>query len=337
MSETLQVQKETKMDLLDTSGAPALSSTSDIPVVETKPDATNEGAPPAAAPDKDAKTPTSESATEPEETSANEPQDKTPARGVQKRLDELTRQREEAERRAKAAEENLRLALEGRKETPAPPKDETKVQEEQEPQRPKRADFPDPDAYDAALDVYIAEKASFTARKEVQAARSADEKARAEAQANAERQRIFTTHAERVEKAKTKYTDFAEVAEAPNVEVSYVMADVILTHEQGPDIQYHLGKNPAEAARIMKLAPAAQLMELGMLAASLKAPAAAAPKAEPAPAPKPLTAAPAPIKPAPAAGESTAKPMEEMSMDEYAAMRKPQLQGERRPGMRRTQ
>jgi hypothetical protein len=55
----------------------------------------------------------------------------------------------------------------------------------------------------------------------------------------------------------------------------FPMAHAILHSEQGPDIAYHLGKNPAEAERISKLAPALQLVELGKIASKLEAPAEA--------------------------------------------------------------
>ena len=43
----MELKKPATLDILP-AGAPALSSTSDMPVVEIKPDASNEGAPPAA-------------------------------------------------------------------------------------------------------------------------------------------------------------------------------------------------------------------------------------------------------------------------------------------------
>jgi hypothetical protein len=47
--------------------------------------------------------------------------------------------------------------------------------------------------------------------------------------------------------------------------------------------------------------------------------------------PKPVSAAPAPGKPLKGSPETT-KPLEELSMEEYAAQRKKQLAEERRPG-----
>lgn len=343
-----EIVKELKLDLLDTSKSPALSTTSDIPVIETKPDASNEGKPPAtpAAPSAKAEDKTQpESATGPEEEpSASDQPEKKPARGVQKRLDQLTSEREEQRKlyEAERAEKQRLLALleEGKKAPPPEPKPEAPAEpvQEPEPQRPKRADFTDPDAYDAALDKYIDERAAFVSRQEVVKDRTEREaKARADAEAKA-RQSVLEAHNSRVTKAQEKYADWKDVAEAPDVDVSMAVASAILTHEQGPDIQYWLGQNKAEAARIFKLPVAAQLVEIGIVAHQLRAPAAT-PTPAPAPAPKPLTNAPPPIKPAATGSSDTERSLEELgnegSMEEYAAKRKAQLQAERRPGYRR--
>jgi hypothetical protein len=325
----LKIEKPMTLDILDLK-SPALSSTSDMPVIETKPDASP--APAATEPKKaEVKTP-SESATEPAEPAASDEPAPKPAKGVQKRLDELVRQRVEAEARAKAAEENLRLALEASRPAPAEPKAQPQ-EEEPEPKRPAKSDFTDPEAWDAAVLAYADEKAAYVARREVKAARAEDEQKRLDtAQAEAGRA-LREVHAARVEKAKTKYADFSEVAESPDVHISIPMAHAILNHEQGPDIQYFLGKNAAEAQRIAKLAPHMQLVELGMIAASLRAPAA--PAAEPvAETPKPITKAPPPISPVSSGKADVTKTPEDETMEEYAARRKKELNSERRPGVR---
>ena len=343
MSDPLQVIKPDTLDILDTK-APALSSTDDMPRVETKPDASNEGKPPAldapkeekAAPD-EGKTPGESATPAGEETPASDEQAKKPAKGVQKRLDELTRQREEAERRAKAAEENLAKALEamnrGGKQPDEKPADTPGQDEDPEPKRPTRADYADPEAWDAAVLAYADERADWTARTAVKKAESAAESKRQQETAEQAQRAMIEAHSARVEKAKTKYADFSSKAEAPDVSITIPMAQAIIAHEQGPDIQYYLGTNPDEAARISKLPVPSQLLELGMIAATLReAPKATAAPAAPA---KPITAAPAPIKPKAEGTASVTKPIEEMSMEEYAAMRKAQLAAERRPGARR--
>lgn len=299
----MEIKQGLVLDLLDTN-APALSSTSDLPVVETKPDASNDA--PAEPEPVEAEQP-SESATE-----ATDEQDGQPAKkpsGVGKALAELRQQKREAEERAKQSDaERLRLLalLEERKAAP-------KV-EDDEPQKPLRAAFETTEAYDTALSAYVDEKASWVAKKEVLAIQTA-EKAKAEETAIAEGQRqARDAYHLRIEKTKEKYADFAEVAESPEVTVSIPMAHAIVNSEHGPEIQYYLGKNPDEAKRISLLAPPVQLIELGQIVGKIMTPA------------KPvITNAPKPINPITPGDTKTRKSPEDETMDEYAARRKKEM------------
>ena len=340
----MKIEQKQTMDLLDTSKQPALSTTSDMPVVETVPDAKKEGAPPekpavdvkAAPPAKDGKT-NSESATEHTEESPGEPEEKKPPRGVQKRLDELTRQREEAKAQAEAErQEKLRiLALlekgpvrEVEKPQPVESKDDV------EPVRPKRSEFQDPDQYEAAVDEYIAAKSSFIARKEFREARAAD-KQEAEKKATEEaQQRLQKEHSARIEESRTKYSDYDQIMAETKVQVSIPVTNKIMTHKMGTELGYYLAKHPDEAARIFTLPLDEQLMEVGVILNGFKSQATV--KADPAPEVKPsLTQAPKPIKPLGAGSETSgSKSLEEMSPEEYAAEWKKRPENTRRSGMR---
>lgn len=61
-----------------------------------------------------------------------------------------------------------------------------------------------------------------------------------------------------------KYDDFIEVVqgEAP---ITEVMRDAIFDTENQADIAYYLGKNPKEAARISRMSPQRQYIEIGKL------------------------------------------------------------------------
>lgn len=315
MVDGLNVDRPITIDLLDTSGAPALSSTSDKPVVETKPDAQNEGAPPAAAtpePEEvkeEVKT-DSESATEPEdEPSANDEPRK--AKGVQKRLDELVRQREEAERRAEAEKaEKLRLLamLEAQQKPQQPPEQV----ETTEPIRPSRSDYDDPDAYDDALLRYARDVARHEAEQHIKQERDAIEAKLAQERANAESEAAMARFNERAAAFKSKTPDFDAVAGRDDVEVTITMAQVIVESDLGPQLQYYLGQNPDEAARIRALPDIQQLRELARIEGRLSVPSA----------PAPISAAPKPIKPIPAATEPVDVDPENESMDAYAARRR---------------
>jgi hypothetical protein len=52
---------------------------------------------------------------------------------------------------------------------------------------------------------------------------------------------------------------------------SQEMGEALRVSDKGPELAYHLASNPAEAARISRLSPALQLMELGKLEAKLTA------------------------------------------------------------------
>lgn len=336
---SVEVEKKITLDLLDVN-APALSSTSDMPV-EVKADAV-----PAAPAKEEAvveATPeagktTSESATEHTEEDPGEPAEevKKPPRGVQKRLDELAKREADAVRRAEALQAMLDRELAAK--VPPKPEPEKPVTEDDAPKRPSKAEFVDnQEGYDQALDDYIAERASYEATKAVKADR-AEQESKAQQKAIEDGQRaVQTAYVGRVEKAKEKYADYLAVAESPEVEVSIPMAHAIVHSEYGPDIAYHLGddarKGGKEAERISKLSPPLQLVELGKIVAKLETPVAK-PEVKAEPIKPPVSNAPKPIKPLGAGSESASKSAEEESMDEYAARRKKELAAERRPGMR---
>jgi len=188
-----------------------------------------------------------------------------------------------------------------------------------EPARPSRGNYPDPDAWDAALMAYADEKASYVARKEVAAA-EVKAKQEAETKAIEEGQRVVReAYTARVTKAQEKYADFKEVAENPDVQVSMPMVHAIIHSERGPDLQYYLGKNPDEARRISSLAPPLQLVELGLVLAKIDQPAV-----------NPVSGAPRPIKPTKPAAEGTRKSPEDESMEEYAARRHAEMRAQAR-------
>lgn len=153
----------------------------------------------------------------------------------------------------------------------------TKAYEGDEP--PVESNFDDLTEYAAAKAVWAqskrqADREKTTAQGEIDAieARKAEE--------------VKRDWLERVEEAKKRFQDFATVAGNPDVPITDEMAEVIRASDEGPDVLYHLGSNPAEAARISRLSANQQVFELGRIAASLRVPK-----------PKTQTAAPAPIRP----------------------------------------
>lgn len=312
----MDIVKPATLDILEKT-YPALSATSDMPVIETKPDATPakeaEAVPPEPEAEDGEAEPSGESATPATET----PGQPAP-RGVGKKIAELTKQREEANRRADS-ERDERLRLLAIIEA-------GKTKEADEPVKPVKADFPDPDAWDEALMLYAEQKATYTARREV-AATLAEESEKSHKAAVAEGQRIAReAYQQRMEKAKDKYADFDEVAGSPDVKVSMPVAHAIIQSENGTDIQYYLGKHPEEAERISQMTVtqfnpqtrtmdtvpdvARQLLELGLIVGKITAPK------------PPISSAPKPLKPLKGGDVAPPLDLQSASMDQYVKARR---------------
>jgi hypothetical protein len=193
----------------------------------------------------------------------------------QKRIDELTAKKYEAERRAAYFEG---LANAG-----------TAKPVETQPAVPDRYD--DPEGYDR----YLIEQTKRELREELSG------------------QRRLTTYGERVAKIREAKPDYDSVTTNPDLAITPAMAEVIMESDVGPEVAYHLGTNPAEAARIASLSEKLQAKELGRLEERLSQPVKA-PQARTPPPPPPQTVA--------GLSAGVAKTPESESMAEYIARRK---------------
>jgi hypothetical protein len=217
-------------------------------------------------------------------TPPDEPEDK-PAKGVQKRIDELVRQREEWKRQAEqwqqmAARQPVETAPSAQPEMPAgPPK-------------PRSDDYETYDEYEDALADWKVEKKWHQLQQK---------------QILQTRQQLIQSW---TTKAEAKYPDWKMVFHN-SLPVTQTMADVLLESEIGVELGYHLGKNPLEAARIAALPPHLQGRELGKLEAKI----ANAPPPQ-----RNQTNAPTPTSPV-GGRETPAKNPEDMSYEEYKAWR----------------
>lgn len=219
------------------------------------------------------------------------------AKFTQKDLDDaiskrLAREQRKYERRLEEENERLRAATQ-----PPPPK-----QDDARPQRDKFAN--DEEFVEALIDWKADQKIQKTITEREQQQRQQRE---AETFESAQK-----SHEERSSKFREKFADFDDVVSNPDLRISKDMAEVIVRSELGPELAYHLGKNPNEAARIFNLDKTLQAKELGKLEAKLEAK----------PAPK-VTQAPAPGTPI-GNGPSAQKRVEDMSMAEYKEFRKKQ-------------
>lgn len=201
----------------------------------------------------------------------------------QKRIDEVTAKKYEAEREAAY----WRGIAEGR--TPQQPP--AQAQNEGPPREDQFESYED---YEQARIEYAVEQ-----------------RLRA-AEAQRQQQTVLQTYEERAAKLREAKPDFDSVVNNPSLRISETMANVIRYSEGGPMVAYHLGTNPTEAARIAAMPDYLQAAELGRIEASLTTQAPPVNRTPPPPPPKTVSGISAGLNKAP----------EEMSMAEYIAARK---------------
>lgn len=169
---------------------------------------------------------------------------------VQKRIDELTRKRYEAQRDAEYwREQALRAQSKPEPATPKP--------EEPRPAGKKLADF----GYDEEkYQDYLFEQAEQRASRAAEAvlSRKQEESARIH---------NITAHKAREAKFAKEVPDYFEVAHYAPITES--MAQMVMESDRSAELAYHLGKNPEVAAKIAQLSPMQQARELGRLEAKL--------------------------------------------------------------------
>jgi hypothetical protein len=221
---------------------------------------------------------------------------------VQPRIDELTRKVRENEREAAYWRARAEAAA-------APPKEA--------PKKPTPDQFDDYGAYVEAL-------TEFKADEKVNTALEAREKAAAEKKQAETR---VTTWNERVIEARKSIPDYDTVMAASEVPIAEHVLDELRDSELGPQLAYHLDKNPAVAEKLNTMNPRQAAREIGRLEAKLMSTVSASPdpvevpkEAEPLAPKVKTTNAPPPVKPV-GQGRSTAVDLSKASMDDYVKQR----------------
>lgn len=251
-----------------------------------------------APPAEEAEPPAAEGEEKPPVREGEPPRKKT----VQERINEVTRARREAERRAEAAEAELQRL---RSAQPQPPAQQPPVQQpsqEVDPDEPKADDF----EYGELDPRYIRALATHEAKKQFDELRRQDAKAweeRAQKEHHEANRAKFETLIERGSKV---HEDFYEKVVIGSEEGRWPMSEHIgqmaLDSEIGNDILYHLATNPEEADRVFRSSPVEQARYFGKLEAKFSAGQAAASGDESGkPAPK-TPKAPPPVEQARGAG-----------------------------------
>lgn len=225
----------------------------------------------------------------------DEPAPAPKPKGVQKRLDELTRQRRDAERDRDYWRE---LAMTKSGANPPATEGQTKTETTDTLKPPVEADYEKYEDFQRAL-------ARYEVRQEFAAANARQLEAD---KAAAAARRAETAKAKLLEASK-RYEDFERVAFNDEVPISPAMAEAMQDSDKFGDIAYWLGSNPDEAARIAQLSPLAAAREIGKIEDKLLNP------------PKPKqTSAPPPVKTV-KTGDTPTKDPSKMTIPEYRAWR----------------
>lgn len=215
---------------IETPAVPEVIAPVDVPVIPE---------PTAAAPAEPVETAEPNTAPAPEKDDADAAE-AARQRGVQKRIDRLTREKYEAKARADLLE---KLVAQPNASSQAGPQDG----------RPQQKDYPTAEDFVEALTDWKLEQREQKVR--------AQDAQKSQQAAMQKRDVLFA------EAQKLGNFDPDEFAE--NVKITGPMADAILDSDVGAKLVHHLNANPDEAARIANLSPARQAAEIGKLEAKL--------------------------------------------------------------------
>lgn len=246
-----------------------------------------------------------------------EPEQQRRARGVQKRIDELTRRAAEAERRADLLLDTHRKLVEGQIQAPraADP-----------PARPADAP-PREEDYPGDYRAFLRAEAEYAATQRTARMLNEDRQAREREQSDRQQQEQQQRQMGQVREVLSDFDARKEafVKEAPDYDVAIqsldeipvgphnaAMVQTLLLRPDSARVLYHLGRNPQEAHRISRMPPALQGAAIGEFAASVNR----APQPSNAPPPgRAVSGMRPPSGGMPATG----------SMDDYATWRKRQM------------
>src|SRR5512133_1364989 len=184
-------------------------------------------------------------------------------KGVQKRIDRAVRQKYEAEARAKMLEERV-AAMEAR----------------QAPQAQKDDSEPTLDKFDN-FDQYVAAKAAYIAKKQIEQTMTEREKRQELERAQTERTKTVESWNRRIEKATAEMPDFDEVVSSSQVPMTEPMQQAIMESDVGPQLAYYLATHPDEALEIAGKSPIGAIRTLGRIEERLSKPAEKKPTSAP--------------------------------------------------------
>ena len=212
----------------------------------------------------------------PDDEAKQQEEQKPDNKKVQKRIDELTKQREDASRDT-AKERDAREAIEARiKEL------EAKLTP---PAEPKSNNKPNPSQFNDAY-----EYAEALAEWKVEESLAARDKQDADKKIQAEQDKVNSQWSKRQNDVKAEVADYDDVITSSSVQVSDQVKQAIMESEAGPQILYHLAKNPDIADSLASKSVISALREIGRLEATLTGQKVSGkPAATPSRAPSPIS------------------------------------------------
>ena len=227
-----------------------------------------------------------------DEQEAGQPKAKQ-SKGVQKRIDKVVKEREEAKRRAEAAEKRLK-ELEGSNHN------------DKQSKEPVESDYDSYDSYLDALDEFESSQQEETQVKPVQ--EEAQEEAQEDGDMSDAQRTAMAVIKEKFEDAEAP-DDFEEVALNPEVPVTGDMLEALAECDDPTKVLYHLGQNIDLATEIAGKSAAQQMREIAKLDLTVEV--------KP-PKPVKVTKAADPIEPV-GGSDAQQKHISEMSFSEYEA------------------
>lgn len=226
-----------------------------------------------------------------EEGQQNDRDEKGRFKGVQPRIDELTRARREAEREASYWRG---IAQQGQAQQSAPAA----------PIKPTPDKYDDYGEYVEALTDWKADQAVAKRMEQDSTRKVIDTRTQ--------------TFAERQVAARAVMPDYDAVVGSSETPIANHVGEAIMESDRGPELAYHFAKNPEVLQNLNGMSPTQAAREIGKLEATLPT------KTAPAAPSKKLSATPAPAGTVGTQGRATTPALANASMDEYMAQRKSQ-------------
>lgn len=240
----------------------------------------------------------SESTTEQVDTQGQDdkPRDEKGRFVPQERVNEITRARREAERRADALEREL-----------------SQIRQQQPAQHQPQSNEPPPSLENYAN---VAEWSQALTQYAVRQAEQAAEQRFKQQDWQRQQQQVQQNFAERAAKYTAEHPDFTDAVSELDRSVTFApeIVDAIGNSEHGPALVHYLAKHLDEADRISRLPAHIAAVQLGRLEAQVSAPK-----------PKPVTKAPTPTPSLGGGSSIPTGPNDKQTIEEWLAERRKQL------------